>query len=94
MERKIELKHGRTPLLFGIHDANLHYLEEQLGVRITTDDATVTIAGEPEATLLAERLLDGAYSLLNQVSALTWLILAFSSVSSKVEKTSRPKHSG
>jgi phosphate starvation-inducible PhoH-like protein len=65
MERKIELKRGRVlPLLFGIHDANLHYLEEQLGVRITTDDATVTIAGEPEATLLAERLLDGAYGLL------------------------------
>ena len=47
-----------------------------MGVRITTDDATVTIAGEPEATL-AERLLDGAYSLLNQESALTWLILVF-----------------
>jgi phosphate starvation-inducible PhoH-like protein len=69
MERKLELKRGRAlPLLFGIQDANLHYLEEQLRVRITlddaTEDATVVIHGEPEATRLAERLLEGAYSLL------------------------------
>ena len=65
MERKLELKRGRAlPLLFGIQDANLHYLEEQLRVHITLDDATVIIHGEPEATRLAERLLEGAYSLL------------------------------
>jgi phosphate starvation-inducible PhoH-like protein len=69
MERKLELKRGRVlPLLFGIQDANLHYLEEQLRVRIILDDATenatVVIHGEPEATRLAERLLEGAYSLL------------------------------
>jgi phosphate starvation-inducible PhoH-like protein len=65
MERKLELKRGRAlPLLFGIQDANLHYLEVQLRVHITLDDATVIIHGEPEATRLAERLLEGAYSLL------------------------------
>jgi phosphate starvation-inducible PhoH-like protein len=65
MERQLELQRGPTlPLLFGIHDANLHYIEEQLGVQMTTQDATVTIAGSPEATLLAQRLLDSAYHLL------------------------------
>jgi phosphate starvation-inducible PhoH-like protein len=65
MERTLELKRGRVlPLLFGVHDANLHYLEAQLRVRITTDDATVIIQGEPEATHLAARLLEGAYHLL------------------------------
>ena len=65
MERKLELKRGRAlPLLFGIHDANLHYLEEQLQVRMTTDDATIIIRGASEATRLAERLLEGAYNLL------------------------------
>jgi phosphate starvation-inducible PhoH-like protein len=71
MERKLDLKRGRAlPLLFGIHDANLHYLEEQLQVRITTDDATIILQGEPEATRLAERLLVGAYSLLESGVAL------------------------
>jgi phosphate starvation-inducible protein PhoH len=65
MERKLELKRGRAlPLLFGIQDANLHYLEEQLRVHITLDDATVIIHGEPEATRLAKRLLESAYGLL------------------------------
>jgi phosphate starvation-inducible PhoH-like protein len=65
MERQLELQRGPTlPLLFGIHDANLHYVEEQLGVRLTTQGATVTISGTPEAMLLAERLLDSAYHLL------------------------------
>ena len=37
MERTIELKRSRViPLLFGIHDANLRYIEDQLGVTIAT----------------------------------------------------------
>jgi phosphate starvation-inducible PhoH-like protein len=65
MERQLELQRGPAlPVLFGIHDANLHYIEEQLNVQITTHDATVTISGSPEATLLAERLLENAYRLL------------------------------
>jgi phosphate starvation-inducible PhoH-like protein len=65
MERTLELKRSRVlPLLFGIHDANLRYLEAQLGVRIHTHDTTVTIVGEPEATLLAARLLEGVHALL------------------------------
>src|SRR5881397_2620436 len=65
MERTLELKRSRvTPLLFGIQDANLRYLEEQLGVRISTYDTTVTVVGEPAPTLLTVRLLEGAYSLL------------------------------
>src|SRR5215510_8890234 len=65
MERTLELKRSRmTPLLFGIQDANLRYLEEQLGVHIRTHDTTVTVVGEPAPTLLTTRLLEGAYSLL------------------------------
>jgi phosphate starvation-inducible PhoH-like protein len=65
MKRKLELTRGRAlPLLFGIHDANLHHIEEQLNVRITTDNSTVTITGKPEPTRLAEQLLAGAYTLV------------------------------
>jgi phosphate starvation-inducible PhoH-like protein len=65
MERQLELQRGPAlPVLFGIHDANLHYIEEQLSVQITTHDATVTICGSPEATLLAAQLLESAYHLL------------------------------
>jgi phosphate starvation-inducible PhoH-like protein len=65
MERTLELKRSRvTPLLFGIQDANLRYLEAQLGVRISTYDTTVTVVGEPAPTLLTVRLLEGAYGLL------------------------------
>ena len=65
MERTLELKRSRvTPLLFGIQDANLRYLEDLLGVRIRTHDTTVTVVGEPAPTLLAVRLLEGAYGLL------------------------------
>ncbi len=64
MERTLELKRTRiTPLLFGIQDANLRYLEEQLGVRIRTHDTTVIVVGEPAPTLLTVRLLEGAYGL-------------------------------
>jgi len=65
MERTLELKRTRiTPLLFGIQDANLRYLEEQLGVRIQTHDTTVAVVGEPAPTHLTVRLLEGAYGLL------------------------------
>ena len=65
MERTLELKRSRvTPLLFGIQDANLRYLEEQLGVRISTYDMTVTVVGEASPTLLTVRLLEGAHGLL------------------------------
>ncbi len=65
MERTLELQRSRLlPVLFGIHDANLRYIEAQLGVQITTQDTTMIISGEPHATLLAERLIQGAYGLL------------------------------
>src|SRR4030095_7774960 len=65
MERTLELKRSRvTPLLFGIQDANLRYLEEQLGVCISTHDTTVTVVGEASPTLITVRLLEGAYGLL------------------------------
>lgn len=78
MERKLELKRGRAlPLLFGIHDANLHYIEEQLQVRITTQNATVVISGEPEATQLAANLLEQAYAILEAGSRLDIADLGF-----------------
>ena len=65
MEQTLELKRSRvTPLLFGIQDANLRYLEAQVGVQISTYDTTVTVIGEPGPTSLAVRLLEGAYGLL------------------------------
>src|SRR5262245_52947246 len=78
MERTLELKRSRvTPLLFGIQDANLHYLEEQLGVHIRTYDTTVTVVGESAPTLLAVRLLEGAYGLLEAGIRLDFADLGF-----------------
>jgi phosphate starvation-inducible PhoH-like protein len=78
MERTLELKRGRAlPVLFGIHDANLHYIEEQLHVRITPDNSTVTISGEPEATRLAEQLLVGACTLIETGTRLDLADLGF-----------------
>src|SRR5438093_13057191 len=63
MERTLELKRSRvTPLLFGIQDANLRYLEAQLGVHIRTHDTTVTVVGESAPPLLTVRLLAVPYS--------------------------------
>src|SRR5215467_11337257 len=78
MERTLELKRSRvTPLLFGIQDANLRYLEEQLGVHIRTYDTTVTVVGESAPTLLAVRLLEGAYGLLEAGIRLDFADLGF-----------------
>lgn len=67
MERTIELKRSRVlPVLFGIHDANLRYIENQLGVTITTHGSTVTIGGEPGPTQLALHLLEVVYTLLEE----------------------------
>ena len=65
MERTLEFQQGRhLPVLFGIQDANLHHIEAQLQVRITTVNTSVTITGDPAATQLAEQLLAGAYVLI------------------------------
>jgi phosphate starvation-inducible PhoH-like protein len=78
MERTLELKRGRSlPLLFGIHDANLHHIEQRLNVRLTTSNATVTIAGAPEAIRLAEQLLVGAYALIEAGASLELADLDF-----------------
>jgi phosphate starvation-inducible PhoH-like protein len=65
VERQIELP--RSPVLaclFGIHDTNLRYMEEQLGVQITARGTSVTVYGTPEATVLAEQWLNSVYNLL------------------------------
>ncbi len=65
MERQLELQSSRAvPLLFGIHDANIHFIEEQLGVHITTDQTTLTLVGPDNATERAEQLIEGAYALV------------------------------
>lgn len=67
MERTLELQRSRVlPLLFGIHDANLRYIEAQLGVGIRTHETTVTITGDSAATALAARLLESAFTLLEE----------------------------
>lgn len=67
MERTLELQRSRVlPLLFGIHDANLRYIEAQLGVSIRTHETTVTLTGDPAATALAARLLESAFTLLEE----------------------------
>jgi phosphate starvation-inducible PhoH-like protein len=65
IERQLVLARSPAlPLLFGIHDANLRFLEEQLGVHMTTHDTTVTIRGAAPHVLLAERCLESAAQLL------------------------------
>jgi phosphate starvation-inducible PhoH-like protein len=67
MERTLELQRSRVlPLLFGIHDANLRYIEAQLGVSIRTHETTVTLTGDSAATALAARLLESAFTLLEE----------------------------
>ena len=65
MEHILELPRGRViPQLFGIHDANLRYIEEHLSVAIRTHENIVTIAGSATSVELAAKLLEGAYRLL------------------------------
>ena len=65
MEHTLELPPGRViAQLFGVHDANLRYIEEHLSVAIRAHENVVTIAGGTTAVELATKLLEGAYRLL------------------------------
>ncbi|MCY4515528.1 MAG: PhoH family protein [Candidatus Tectomicrobia bacterium] len=65
MEHILELPPGRViAQLFGVHDANLRYIEEHLSVAIRAQENVVTIAGSTTAVELATKLLEGAYRLL------------------------------
>ena len=65
MEHILELPPGRViAQLFGIHDANLRYIEERLSVAIRAHENVVTIAGSTTSVELATKLLEGAYRLL------------------------------
>lgn len=65
MEHQLELQNSRAiPQLVGIHDANIHFIEEKLGVHISTHDTRMTISGEPAATDRAAQLVQGAYTLV------------------------------
>ena len=65
MEHILELPPGRViAQLFGIHDANLRYIEERLSVVVRAQDNVVTIAGGTTSVELAAKLLEGAYHLL------------------------------
>ena len=65
MEHVLELPPGRViAQLFGIHDANLRYVEERLSVAIRAQENVVTIAGSAAPVGLAAKLLEGAYRLL------------------------------
>ena len=65
MEHILELPPGRViAQLFGIHDANLRYVEERLSVAIRAQENVVTIAGSATSVALATKLLEGAYRLL------------------------------
>ena len=65
MEHILELPPGRViAQLFGIHDANLRYVEERLSVAIRAQENVVTIAGSATSVELATKLLEGAYRLL------------------------------
>lgn len=50
--------------LFGIHDANLRYIEERLSVAVRAHENVVTVAGSKTSVELATKLLEGAYRLL------------------------------
>ena len=65
MEHTLELPPGRViAQLFGIHDANLRYIEERLSVAIRAHENVVTIGGSKPSVELATKLLEGAYRLL------------------------------
>lgn len=65
MEHTLELPPGRViAQLFGIHDANLRYIEERLSVAIRAHDNVVTIGGNEPSVKLAAKLLEGAHRLL------------------------------
>ena len=65
MEHILELPPGRViAQLFGVHDANLRYIEEHLSVAIRAQENVVTIAGSTAAVELAIKLLEGAHRLL------------------------------
>ena len=65
MEHILELPSGRViAQLFGIHDANLRYVEERLSVAIRAHENVITIAGSATSVGLATKLLEGAYRLL------------------------------
>ena len=65
MEHVLELPPGRViAQLFGIHDANLRYVEERLSVTIRAQENVVTITGSATPVGLATKLLEGAYRVL------------------------------
>ena len=65
MEHTLELPPGRViAQLFGIHDANLRYIEERLSVTIRARENVVTIGGSKASIELASKLLEGAHRLL------------------------------
>lgn len=64
MERIISVERVETILdVFGSFDQNLRLIEKELNVKVVDRDSEIHIAGEEEATALAEKAVDGLLSL-------------------------------
>ena len=60
--------------LFGIHDAHLKRLEEELGVSIVTRGETVSVSGTPEQVQLVDDLLRNLLIIIRPLQAAAWQI--------------------
>ena len=56
--KQIELPPRGLETLFGVHDQNIKYLESLLDVRIDARGQDVSIDGDPEDVITAERILE------------------------------------
>lgn len=56
--KKIELPPRALETLFGVHDANIKYLESVLAVRVNTRGQDLTIDGDPQDVKTVKQILD------------------------------------
>ncbi len=69
--KKIELPPRALETLFGVHDANIKYLESILAVRVNTRGQDLTIDGDPEDVKTVKQILFDFGELFNDGSSFT-----------------------
>lgn len=68
---KIELPPRALETLFGVHDANIKYLESILAVRVNTRGQDLTVDGEPEDVKVVQNILRDFAVLFEQGNSFT-----------------------
>ncbi len=69
--KKIELPPRALETLFGVHDANIKYLESILAVRVNTRGQDLTIDGDPEDVKTVKQILFDFGELFNDGNSFT-----------------------